>query len=297
MARASTKSKKKPLRGSVRQQSAPEPEQAPWMTFGMRLGLLVGGSILLILVVAWIWHSDWPRRGTRSLTQGLFDITRDAHFAVKDIAVEGRVHTDREALSTALGIDAHDAILQIDTEAAHKRLMELPWVENVTIERQLPDRIYIRLVERQPVARWQNDGKTSIIDHEGKVLTETDTEPFGTLPLLAGAGAPEAADTLLKDLAPFPAVTKVMKGAVRVGMRRWDLYLLPKTTARLPETNQHQAIEQLAKLIADDKILEKDVTTIDLRVSGKIVLGRAEAESASPSPPVPPKKENGVSAR
>lgn len=290
MARA-TKTKKKPLRGSVRQSVEQRPDSPPsWFGFGLRLGLLVGGALAVLFVAAFATHSDWPRRQTRAAMDGLLTLTQYAHFAVKDIAVEGRQRTDRDALFEALGIGARDPILKIDVTEARKRLLALPWVEKAEVERRLPDKIFIKLVERQPFARWENDNHIVVIDREGHVLPDADPASFASLPLLAGPGAPEAAEALMKDLNAYPDLAQHMKGALRVGMRRWDLYLLPRLVARLPEKNQKDALEQLDKMAREEKLLERALATVDLRVAGKIAL-----EPIAETPPAAPHK-NGDSS-
>jgi len=47
------------------------------------------------------------------------------------------------------------------------RLEAMPWVREAEIERLLPDTIFVRLDERQPLAFWQRQGKLVLIDRDG----------------------------------------------------------------------------------------------------------------------------------
>ena len=73
-----------------------------------------------------------------------------------------------------------------------------------------------------------------------------------------------------------------MTAAVRVGERRWDIHLQPKVVARMPEQNMDHALDLLSGLITEQKILERDITAIDLRDSTKMFLEPAAGASASP---------------
>jgi len=45
-----------------------------------------------------------------------------------------------------------------------------------------PDLIYVKLFEREPSARWQHAGKTSVIDHEGQELPQAKLEDLPLCP-------------------------------------------------------------------------------------------------------------------
>lgn len=256
---------KKPLRGSIRQNTAPEPPSEPRFGFGARLALLVLGAISLIIIISWFWHSSWPRKQLVRANNAAIRLTQKTGFAIEDVTVEGRHYTDRMALYEALGVTSGGAILAFDPQKAHDKIMALPWIDNVTILRSMPDRIIVRLKERQPIARWQHDNKTVVIDTNGKELSAAKPEQFANLPLVVGNAAPEQTQALLKLLQDFPVVSQVLKAAVRVGERRWNFYIHPNLLIRLPEHNARAALTRLVKLIEEQKILERNIIAIDLR--------------------------------
>src|SRR6185312_13821833 len=73
-------------------------------------------------------------------------------FAVEDIQVEGRQMTRREDILTALGAGRGTPIFSVDPAEAKARLEALPWVRAAAVERRLPDTLFVRLAERQPLA-------------------------------------------------------------------------------------------------------------------------------------------------
>lgn len=267
--------KKKPLRGSVRQNTARAPaEEAPRFTlgFGARLALLVLGTIAVIVFAAWLWHSDWPRRQVRALADFSLRSTQTAGFRIADVLVEGRHYTDKAALFGALGIRAGDPILSFDPVVAHEKIMALPWTESVSIIRSLPNKIVIRLSERQPIARWQHDDKTVVIDAEGRDIPAARPEQFASLPLVVGNAAPEQTQNLLAQLRDFPTVARVLKAAVRVGERRWNFYIQPNLLIRLPEHDMPAALTKLTQLIEEQKILDRNIAAIDLRLPDRMAI-------------------------
>ena len=49
-------------------------------------------------------------------------------------------------------------------QASRKRLEAIDWVEWATVERRLPDTLYVTLKERRAVAIWQNGSEYTLID-------------------------------------------------------------------------------------------------------------------------------------
>ena len=277
--------RKQPLRGSVRQNTASlrmRPREMTGFGFMMRLGTLLGSVILILGLAAWLWHIGWPQRQAEHLAQASLHMTQKARFAVRDIIVEGRQQTDKDVLSSALGIASDAPILAFDPAAAQARIAKLPWVSSVVVERLLPDTIFVRLTERQPLARWQHEGRTIVIDTQGAPLPEANPEQFAELPLVVGADAPRETKTLLDTIGIYPAVGSKMTAAVRVSERRWDLHLDPKVTVRLPETGMPAAVHLLSNLITDKKILERDISAIDLRLPDRLIIESAHPVSSHP---------------
>ena len=266
------------LRGSVTQNTVRvRPRESSWMAVLFRLGALLGVVLILILTGIWLWHIGWPQREAGRIADAGVRLTQKAQFAVKDIEVEGRQQTSRDAIFTALGISAGAPILAFDPAAAQGRIVKLPWVASATVERILPDKILVHLVERMPLARWQHENRTVVIDAEGKELPDARPEQFPNLPLVVGAGAPAETQKLLSALNDYPAVQKMTVAAVRVSERRWDLHLAPNIVVRLPEQDIDTALGRLAQLIGNDKILERNVIAIDLRLPDRLILEPADA--------------------
>ncbi|MDD3182499.1 MAG: FtsQ-type POTRA domain-containing protein [Alphaproteobacteria bacterium] len=263
--------KKKPLRGSVRQNTIVE-EAEPRFGFGARLALLVLGVILFITFMGWLWHSDWPRRQIQALSDTSLHLTQKAGFAVADVSVEGRHYTDRASLFEALGVSAGSSTFAFVPTTARDAIIKLPWTKDVTVVRSLPDKIIVRLTEREPIARWQHDGKTTVIDTDGQELLAARPEQFANLPLVVGNAAPEQTQTLLGMLQKYPVVARVLKAAVRVGERRWNFYIHPNLLIRLPQYETETALEKLTKLIQEQKILDRNIIAIDLRFPDRMVV-------------------------
>jgi cell division protein FtsQ len=107
-------------------------------------------------------------------------------LVVADIEVEGRETTDAATIMAALGAARGTPILAVSPSRAKEQLESLPWVRSATIERRLPGTLFVRLVERHPLAVWQHGGKQQLIDRDGEVIPVADLSPFARLPTVVG---------------------------------------------------------------------------------------------------------------
>jgi len=206
-------------------------------------------------------------------------------FKLADVTVEGRDYVTREAILAALNVKAGDSLLGIDLQAARHRLEAIDWVASATVERRLPDTLYVTLKERRAVAIWQNGNEYTLIDQNGRTVRASRMPPGAdTLLLLGGPGAPEHVGDLLLLLAYEPYIAKQMRAAVWVGQRRWNLILKNDTEIRLPEEDAVAALQRLAKLDSDYKLLSREFGVIDLRLPDKLYLRKRGSASDTPSP-------------
>jgi cell division protein FtsQ len=265
---------RKPLRGSVTQK-VPLRLRAKSQTYVERLaraGALAGSVLVIAGLTFWLWHIGWPQREVERLADVGLHVTQKARFAVKDIVVEGRKQVNKDDLISALGTISGAPIFDFDPRKAQARVSALPWVASAIVERRLPDTIFVHLTERTPLARWQHDGHTVVIDSSGIALPEASLDQYSQLPLVVGADAAGHAEDLLMMLKDFPPVAEKMTAAVRAGERRWDIHLQPNIVARLPEKDMIHALSRLSDLITDQKILERNIVAIDLRDPTKMIL-------------------------
>jgi len=206
-------------------------------------------------------------------------------FKLADVTVEGRDYVTREAILAALNVKAGDSLLGIDLQAARHRLEAIDWVASATVERRLPDTLYVTLKERRAVAIWQNGSEYTLIDQNGRTVRASRMPPGAdTLLLLGGPGAPEHVGDLLLLLAYEPYIAKQMRAAVWVGQRRWNLILKNDTEIRLPEEDAVAALQRLAKLDSDYKLLSREFGVIDLRLPDKLYLRKRGSADDTPSP-------------
>ena len=206
-------------------------------------------------------------------------------LVVTDIEVEGRETTDAATIMAALQADRGTPILAVSPSRAKTQLESLAWVRSAAIERRLPGTLWVRLVERHPLAVWQHGGTQELIDREGEVIPVRDLSRFARVPTVVGEDAARHAAKLIDMLAHEPELAARVSAAIRVDGRRWNLRIDNAIDVLLPEENPAAAWTHLATLERDSSLLKRDLQAVDLRLPDRVVL-RVNAAAASQTAPV-----------
>jgi cell division protein FtsQ len=256
----------------------------------IRIGAIAGGAALFLGCTVYVSRAGLPdvvADALHDVRGGALAASASAGLVVQEIFVEGRGETPGPQVLAALDLKRGSPILAFDPAAAKAELEQLPWIKEASVERRLPDTVRVRLTERQPLALWQRQGKLALIDRDGVEIKGADPAKFTSLPMVVGDDAPKHAAPLLALLATEPDIERRVTAAVRVGGRRWNLRLDAgdgvTVDVQLPETNAGAAWSRLAELERKNKLLDRSVSVIDLRIPDRLIV-RAVREV----PPAPP---------
>jgi len=235
----------------------------------------------------WAHKKGWSEEALNTAKWTVIKTSTEFGLTLQDVLVTGRVKTKREDLLTALGVARGAPILAYDFTSAKMRVEELPWVQHVRIERLLPDTLAVHLVERQPIALWQNKGDFTLIDEEGEVISNAPLAQYSKLIQVVGDDAPDRVGGLLELLETQPDLKIQVMAAVRVGGRRWDLHLAGGIDVRLPEDGAPEALARLVAFETESGVFERDVKVLDLRIPDRVIVRRSPQAKRKPALPTP----------
>jgi cell division septal protein FtsQ len=98
-------------------------------------------------------------------------LTGSQFFAVKEIALEGNTRTSREELLALVEDKTRTNLWKLDLEEIRKALRRNAWVRDAEVTRQLPDKLHVKINEREPYALVRrSDNSVVWIDRDGTVL-------------------------------------------------------------------------------------------------------------------------------
>jgi cell division protein FtsQ len=254
-------------------------------TVAMRWGGFGLAALALVGAFGALWTSGVATAAAQAVGHMALAVSGAAGFRVEEVLVAGRSAVDPALLLEAIGAGRGDPILGVDPAAARASLLALPWVRDAAVERRLPDTLFVHIEERSPLALWQHDGRFSLIDGAGRELPISTASTFPDLPMVVGGDAASVATELMTALGAVPEIAGRVDTAVRVGGRRWDLHLDGGVTVKLPEAGVAEALGRLAALQREDRLLDRDVVSIDLRLPDRLFIRSSTLSSARKSVP------------
>ena len=235
------------------------------------LSLIVAGA----LGIAWVIASY----------AGAFDYARSelaksasrAGFEVARVRVTGAERlNDQIVYERVLGEQDRPMPL-VDVEAIRERLLQLSWVKDARVSRQLPDLLRIDIVERKPHAVVVKPDRLILVDATGHELEPVSREEAGEMLLISGPGAQKQVGELDKLLDAAPALKPQIAGAEWIGNRRWNLTFKTGQMLALPEGDKGPAaLVTFAEMDGRNRLLGGKAVAIDMRVPDRAYLRCAD---------------------
>ncbi len=115
-------------------------------------------------------------------------------FTAAEVEVRGLRHLERDGLLLRAGLEPAPNLLAMSLNDVAARLLAEPWVERLKLERHLPNRLVVEVVEREVVAVVRAPGRAGptdvLVDGAGVVLGEAEADDRLRLPVVVGARDP-----------------------------------------------------------------------------------------------------------
>ena len=119
-------------------------------------------------------------------------VTTTPALGLTEITVTGNMRLSYGQVLEVAGLRLGQNSLGVNVSRVEAALSRNPWVEFVTVRRELPDKLFITMVERQPSFWVRQDGALYFADAKGATITQLSPGDSASLPLLEIA--PELAD-------------------------------------------------------------------------------------------------------
>ena len=197
-----------------------------------------------------------------------------AGFEVKRVEVSGVNRIDELKVYEITLAQKDRSMMLVDIDAVRDDLLADGWIKDARISRRLPDTLVVDIIEREPVAVWQNQGQLSLIDQTGYPLEKITREEIPDLPVIVGKKANLQFTQLDALLDVAPALRPMVTGATWIGNRRWDLEFDSGETLALPEGEQtaSAALLNFARMDGVNRLLGRGVVHFDLRDAERAYL-------------------------
>ncbi|RYP83337.1 FtsQ-type POTRA domain-containing protein [Nocardioides guangzhouensis] len=187
-------------------------------------------------------------------------------LAVKGVEVQGTAQLTEQQVRAAAAVPTGEPLARADLAGIRDRVEDLPQVASVDVSRQWPDRILLRVTERQAVAVVEVDGRLRGMDDGGVVFRDYARRPR-VLPLVkvpAGTGEEALAEGAeVVGALPFRLARKVAYVEV-ASVDRITLHLRDGRTVMWGSAEQSDE-----KAVVLDALLQRPGRELDVSVPGQ----------------------------
>lgn len=243
-------------------------------------------------------------------------LERDARFRItgtSDIQAVGLTEVSRADMLPVFGEDIGRNIFFVPLDQRRKELEQLPWIEQATVMRLLPDQIRVSVVERQPVAFTRIGNQIGLVDANGVLLSmpaATMAQRHYSFPVVTGI---DPADPLATRKARMAVYLRLMADLDSTGQHysqqisEIDLtdpedarVLMPEQGADiLAHFGQDHFLERYLRYkahIAEWRQQYPHLSAVDLRYDQQVVLEMASGSETAQGDAGPAKPQAGEPA-
>ena len=175
---------------------------------------------------------------------------------------------DLSALAAAAASAPGTGASSVDLDALNARVGAVPGVRASAVHRRADGNLVVRVKLYRAVALWTDGQNYFPLSADGTIVNQPDAERKSGTVLFRGP--------LPSDVGEITNVAHNLIGNLDymewIENRRWNLITTGGTTILLPEKNPDDAIAQLIVLDKNHKILSRDIKTIDMRDSARILV-------------------------
>ncbi len=204
----------------------------------------------------------------------LASMSRSAGFEVRRVEVRGTKNLNELKVYERALAERERAMTMVDVEALRAELLQLSWVEDARVSRQLPDSLVIDIVERKPAAVLRKVDKLVLIDATGHELEVVGPARAAGKLVVSGLGAGQQVVALQTLMSAAPALKPQLREAEWIGNRRWNFTFKTGQVLALPEGADlaAKALITFARLDGVNRLLGGKVAAFDMRAGDRIYL-------------------------
>ena len=207
-------------------------------------------------------------------------------FAITDIQVTGNSQVKTPDVLATCGIKKGANSMAVKIHEAEQRLVKNPWVEGVTIRRELPGTFIINIKERKPVFFAKKDQTLFFLNIKGQLIAPVTSRNFRSLPMLElGPGG----DDILPQLGDFVEQFSAPGSPFKLAQISWvrlsaasgfELYWEPRRMRlAIGFENWQENLKRIASVVSDIEKRKETARVSSIRsADGQVWMTRAPEE-------------------
>ena len=210
------------------------------------------GLVLLILFTTFIPKKD-------------FSIKK---FEIREINFEGNNILSKKELIKTTEFLLNKNIIFLNSYEINKKIPQYGFIKKLEIKKIYPDKLLIKITEKEPIAILINDKGKFFIDKKIKLVNFRETNKFQNVPIVYGEI--EQFKILLSNLKKINFPFELIMKYHLFESNRWDLTLNNKKLIKLPNKNYNKKLKNFIKIMKNRNFDKYNI--FDYRLKNQIIL-------------------------
>jgi cell division protein FtsQ len=197
-------------------------------------------------------------------------------FTVKKIIVSGNYHLEDEEVIRSSKIRLGDSLVDLSFVDVRESFRENAWIKDVSLRKQFPDTVSIKIEEASPKVLLSLNGETFLADEEGRMLEKIEGQSASFLPVINDIDPLKEREALSEAMKLVDALSEkgLLEGkeSVEIGLESYGLAM--KIDGEIIKVGYKDYAEKFEKW----KVLEPEIRKrggaikyVDLRFDDVIV--------------------------
>lgn len=217
-------------------------------------------SITKVLLLCFVMMAGFTAYGSFKAIDTVLSVP------VEEVKVSGELQfQDQLDIKTVINRYTDNGFVQVDLEKLHHELVALPWLNSVSIKRELPNGLMIELHEEKAAAYWNKD---ALINQQGQIFKPEELPAIDGLPIFSGKNHQQVLQLYSKVQSLLPEAQKPVR-ELHINHRNTVQVVLANHVILVMQLKdidtQIVTWKQLSANLADDKV--QMMKKVDLRYS------------------------------
>ncbi len=189
-------------------------------------------------------------------------------FHVKEIIIENNFILQDEEIKKDLTYLFNESLFFLDTSIIKKILVEKSFIESFEIKKIYPNKLNIKIFEKQPIAILHYKKEKFYISKNGELINYLYLENYNNLPTVFGNK--ENFNRFYNELKLIKFPIEQIKKFYSFESKRWDLLTNKDQTIKLPTKNYIKSLENFMNLKKKNNFDKYKV--FDYRINNQLIL-------------------------
>ena len=210
---------------------------------------------------------------------GLYMVAASDLFELRQVDIHGNKHFSDAELMALMRVTGKENLLMLSTERLYDRLHSSPWIRRVSMRKELPHTLVVRVIESEPQALIKSRGGYVMVDDEGIELERIHGRQERFLPIIEAhdtRGTREFHEALrLAKVINDAGIAKRAQSVDIVGLDgdTKDLAVrIDGMEIKVGEGSYEQKLARLFDLIDEIKRRPIKIDYIDLRFANRVIV-------------------------